>query len=237
MASNEGKNVEEVADLDLITVVCGTKKWTIDRKLLCGKSLFFATAFSCAMTEKREKLIDIKDADPEVFAELIRYIQCGEINSDFPILEGLLEAGEQFMIEDIKTDVSYMLSNALNEDNVVSMFDLAETFNATILKDACIKFIVEKNLEFNVPHRLLVAGMKELRRQNMKSRDMITRLENNLEQTIKENIELRVEFDMIVVEEHAQDWDERFEEDVDDLDWVVYSSNSSESGDQFDVVN
>ena len=35
-------------------------------------------------------------------------------------------------------------------------------FNAMTLRDACIKFIVEKKMELDVPHQMCAAVMKEL---------------------------------------------------------------------------
>ena len=51
--TEKGKN----ADSEMITVMCGSRNWSVDRSLLLAKSTFFKN--------NMEKSIEIADIDPE----------------------------------------------------------------------------------------------------------------------------------------------------------------------------
>ena len=135
--------VEEAAD---VTVVCGEDTYHLHADLLAAKSRFFATALDIAMVEKQEGKVVVKGVKPETFKKVVGYmyeekLEEGEEGMD---LGEMLEAADWFDMEELKEDIFNKVKGNLNTANVLAIGNLADTFNAERLVQACVRFLVEE---------------------------------------------------------------------------------------------
>ena len=107
---------DETAD---ITVLCGETNFKLHSELMCKKSNFFKVALDIPMTEKKEKRVEIRDVEIEIFQKVIEFLY--KDNLEFEIeseLAGLLDAADRFDIEELKDQISGNVSKILEENEI-----------------------------------------------------------------------------------------------------------------------
>jgi len=139
--------VEEAAD---VTVVCGEDTYHLHADLLAAKSRFFATALDIAMVEKREGKVVVKEVKPETFKKVVGYMYEEKLEDEEEGMDlgELLEAADRFDMEELKEDIFDKVKGDINTTNVLTIGNLADTFNARRLLQACVQFLVEQATVF-----------------------------------------------------------------------------------------
>ena len=132
--------VEETAD---VTVVCGEDIYHLHADLLAAKSRFFATALDIAMVEKQEGKVVVKGVKPETFKKVVGYMYEEKLEEGMDLGE-MLEAADWYDMEELKEDIFNKVKSNLNTANVLAIGNLADTFNAERLVQACVRFLLEE---------------------------------------------------------------------------------------------
>ena len=107
---------DETAD---ITVLCGETTFKLHSELMSTKSNFFKAALDMPMKEKKEKRVEIKHVEIEIFQKVIEFIY--EDNLEFEIeseLAGLLDAADRFDIEEFKDKICENVSQIIEENEI-----------------------------------------------------------------------------------------------------------------------
>ena len=135
--------VEEGAD---VTVVCGEDTYHLHADLLAAKSRFFATALDIAMVEKQEGKVVVKGVKPETFKKIVCYMYEGTLEEGEKGMDlgEMLEAADWFDMEELKEDICDKVKGNINAANVLAIGNLADTFNAERLVQACVRFLMEE---------------------------------------------------------------------------------------------
>ena len=131
--------VEETAD---VTVVCGEDIYHLHADLLAAKSRFFATSLDIAMVEKQEGKVVVKGVKPETFKKVVGYMYEEKLEEGMDLGE-MLEAADWYDMEELKEDIFNKVKSNLNTANVLAIGNLADTFNAERLVQACVRFLLE----------------------------------------------------------------------------------------------
>ena len=177
--------VEEAAD---VTVVCGEDTYHLHSDLLAAKSRFFATSLDIAMVEKQERKVVVKGVKPETFKKVVGYMYEEKLEEGMDLGE-MLEAADWFDMEELKEDIFNKVKGNLNTANVLAIGNLADTFNAERLVQACVRFLVEEAIvltreEVVASPGLAVALLAEERKERVEERaameDTIAALEQEL---------------------------------------------------------
>ncbi|PKI37493.1 hypothetical protein CRG98_042122 [Punica granatum] len=93
--------------------------------------------------EKDARDIEIPNIRWEVFELMMRFIYTGSVTVTLNIAQDLLRAADQYLLEGLKRLCEYAIAQDISLDNVISMYELSEAFNAISLRHSCILFILE----------------------------------------------------------------------------------------------
>jgi len=128
-----------------ITIKCGEKLFDCHQIILASRSQVFKTMFESNMMEKLTGSVEIKDMDPEVFEDLLKYIYSGEAPNIDDHTEKLLAAADRYQLEELMELCEMKLSSKLDVTNCIALLVLGDLHHASSLKGAALKF-VSKNL-------------------------------------------------------------------------------------------
>ena len=136
----------QVGEAANVTVVCGEDTYHLHADLLAAKSRFFATALDIAMVEKREGKVVVKEVKPETFKKVVDYIYENKLEDEEGGMDlgEMLEAADRFDMEELKGDICVKFKGDIDATNVLTIGNLADTFNAKRLLGACVQFLVEQ---------------------------------------------------------------------------------------------
>ncbi|RZB43887.1 Arm repeat protein interacting with ABF2 [Glycine soja] len=109
-------------------------------------------------TEKEARDIEIPNIRWEIFELMMRFVYCGSVDVTLDIALDLLRAANQYLLEGLKRLCEYTIAQDISPENVSSMYELSEAFNAISLRHACILFILEQfdKLSSRPGHSLLI---------------------------------------------------------------------------------
>ena len=134
--------VEEAAD---VTVVCGEDIYHLHADLLAAKSRFFATALDITMVEKQEGKVVVKEVKPEIFKKVVGFMYEEKLTDEEGVdLGEMLEAADRFDMEELKEVIFDKVKGDINTANVLTIGNIADTFNAERLVQACVRFLMEE---------------------------------------------------------------------------------------------
>uniref|UniRef100_A0A7N0SYL5 BTB domain-containing protein n=1 Tax=Kalanchoe fedtschenkoi TaxID=63787 RepID=A0A7N0SYL5_KALFE len=120
------------------------KRFYAHRICLLASSDAFRAMFDGGYREKDARDIEIPNIRWEVFELMIRYIYTGSVDISLDIAQDLLGAADQYLLEGLKRLCECTIAQDISIDNVASMYELSEAFNAMSLRHTCILFILEQ---------------------------------------------------------------------------------------------
>ena len=98
------------------------------------------------MKESTEAVIELPDIKNSVFQELLEFIYTDKMD-DLPLdnqdLVYLMMVANQFQLERLKEMTEKVLASSLDEDNVLSLWEVAGLHEAVQLKRLCLNFIMK----------------------------------------------------------------------------------------------
>lgn len=111
--------------------------------VLASASPVFAKMFSHQMLENITNIVQIKNADLDVFKEMLGFIYSGQINNLGTLAFGLYDIAHEYDVQRLQVLCEEFLQDTLTLDNVVPILELADRHNSAHLKRKCIDFIDE----------------------------------------------------------------------------------------------
>ena len=98
--------------------------------------------FEHDMEEKKSSRVEVKDVEPDVMAEMLRFIYTGRTTSLETMADSLLAAADKYALERLKVMCEEALCNGLTVENVSEVLILAdlhsaEQLKAQVLFDSC----------------------------------------------------------------------------------------------------
>ncbi|OVA05484.1 BTB/POZ-like [Macleaya cordata] len=146
------------ATLSDVTFLVEGKRFYAHRITLLASSDTFRAMFDGGYREKDARDVEIPNIRWEVFELMMRYIYTGSVDVTLDIAQDLLRAADQYLLEGLKRLCEYAIAQDISLDNVSSMYELSEAFNAMSLRHSCILFILEQfeKLTNRPGHSLLI---------------------------------------------------------------------------------
>lgn len=122
------------------------KEFNVHKCILTAKSSVFDAMFNHDMTEHRDKVIKITDISARIMKLMLRFVY----SQDTSILQNLsyndvlylLEAANKYNIVPLTLACQKRMGSLLNIENVMDTLDVAEKYDAQLLENSCINFIV-----------------------------------------------------------------------------------------------
>ncbi|KAL5541614.1 hypothetical protein UlMin_009324 [Ulmus minor] len=127
---------------DVMFLVEG-RRFYAHRICLLASSDIFRAMFDGGYREKDARDIEIPNIRWEVFELMMRFIYTGTIAITLDIAQDLLRAADQYLLEGLKRLCEYTIAQDISLENVSSMYELSEAFNAMSLRHSCILFILQ----------------------------------------------------------------------------------------------
>ncbi|EXC17557.1 Arm repeat protein interacting with abf2 [Morus notabilis] len=127
-----------------VTFLVEGKRFYAHRICLLASSDAFRAMFDGGYREKDARDIEIPDIKWEVFELMMRFIYTGSIDIATDIAQDLLRVADQYLLEGLKRLCEYTIAQDISLENVSSMYELSEAFNALSLRHTCILFILQQ---------------------------------------------------------------------------------------------
>jgi hypothetical protein len=135
-------NLWNTKTLSDVTFKCKNNNIKAHTLILASGSPVLAAMFQHNFRENQEKVVEIKDINPEVFEELLCYIYTGNFNSGRNVdVAELLVAADKYAVETLKEECALILSRKLTVENAAQYLVLAHLHNSPKLREASLDFI------------------------------------------------------------------------------------------------
>ncbi|GLU08845.1 hypothetical protein SLE2022_257300 [Rubroshorea leprosula] len=139
-----GEQYVNSATLSDVTFLVEGKRFHAHRICLLASSDAFRAMFDGGYREKDARDIEIPNIRWEVFQLMMRFIYTGSVDVTLDIAQDLLRAADQYLLEGLKRLCEYAIAQDISLENVSSMYELSEAFNAISLKHTCVLFFLEQ---------------------------------------------------------------------------------------------
>ena len=109
------------------------------------RSEYFKTALNTAVGDN-SKTMEVKEFSFEVLSTAVNFMYGIEIPEDFnnsDDLKSLLRMADQYLMENLKDAVGFLIGKDLNKENIFDTSHLAEKFGAVALSKKCAEFIFD----------------------------------------------------------------------------------------------
>ncbi|BDA48602.1 probable vacuolar protein 8 [Coccomyxa sp. Obi] len=126
-----------------VTFMVEGRKFHAHRIALLASSDTFRAMFDGHYKEKEASTIPIPNIRWTVFESMMRCIYTGSVEVTPDIAEELLKAADQYMLEGLKRLCEAAISTGLCTDNLASVHDLSENYNAPQLARRCVLYSLE----------------------------------------------------------------------------------------------
>ena len=113
------------------------------KDVLVARSPVLAKMFEHNLQESTTSSITVSDIEPEVLKEVLAYIYTNQVPRVSTMASSLLYAAEKYELDGLKVRCEQFLSYNLQVSNAVQTLQLAQTYNASQLKENALRFIVE----------------------------------------------------------------------------------------------
>ncbi|KAM6545407.1 hypothetical protein CsatB_026143 [Cannabis sativa] len=127
-----------------VTFLVEGRRFYAHRICLLASSDAFRAMFDGGYREKDARDIEIPNIRWEVFELMMRFVYTGSIEITVDIAQDLLRAADQYLLEGLKRLCEYTIAQDISLENVSSMYELSEAFNAASLRHTCILFILQQ---------------------------------------------------------------------------------------------
>jgi hypothetical protein len=115
------------------------------RAILVARSPVFHSMFCGGMREASEKEVFLNDIHGSVLADVLQFIYTGDLEAEklAASVDALVLAANRLQIEDLVSVCCNFMITGLDEDNVLSIFQLADACNFSDLRSTAKRFIAK----------------------------------------------------------------------------------------------
>lgn len=121
-----------------VQIQCGYKVFDCHQFMLSARSPVFRAMFQAEMKEKRNKMVNVKDVDPDVFSEMLTFIYTGKYPNPDNLARSLLASADKYQMELLKTICVEKLC-----ENCVDFLVMGDMHQAEGLKKFSLDFIAK----------------------------------------------------------------------------------------------
>ncbi|XP_057438771.1 ARM REPEAT PROTEIN INTERACTING WITH ABF2-like [Lotus japonicus] len=127
-----------------VTFLVEGKRFYAHKVCLLASSDPFRAMFDGGYRESEAKDIEIPNIKWNVFELMMRFIYTGTVEVKLDIVEDLLRAADQYLLDGLKCLCEKAISQVISVENVTIMYGMSEVYNATSLRNSCILFVLEQ---------------------------------------------------------------------------------------------
>jgi len=126
-----------------VVFVIQEKKIFAHKLVLGTRCQYFSNMFSSGMLESNQKEIEIPDCKAATFEALLKYIYCDELDFTEDLALDLLVLSNKWLFKELEEDCEEFLADTMTLENAIDRAELANKFEAGILTNAVIEFIIQ----------------------------------------------------------------------------------------------
>ncbi len=143
-----------------VTFIVEGQDFYAHRNTLLAASDTFRAMFDGGYKERDHAAkIEIPNIPRDVFDAMMRCIYTGRVDVTADIAQELLRAADQYLLEGLKRLCEAAIGEGLCAENLVAVYELAETYHAPQLAQACVLYALKHHGECVAAHG--VAGYTE----------------------------------------------------------------------------
>lgn len=124
-----------------VNLTCAGREFKCHKAILTARSPVLAAMFEHDMKERQHNRVEIEDMDPEVMADMLRFIYTGRAPNLDSMAADLLAAADKYALDRLKVMCEEALCNSLCIENVSEVLILADRHSAEQLKAQAIEYI------------------------------------------------------------------------------------------------
>ncbi|XP_047045887.1 BTB/POZ and MATH domain-containing protein 1-like [Lolium rigidum] len=149
LSDNLGKLLEAQDEADVVFKLKG-EAFPAHKIILAMRSPVFKAQFYGPMSDKSMPNIEIEDIQPAIFKALLHFIYTDSLPSmdglddvdKEEMVKHLLVAADRYAIERMKMLCQSILCKNIDVESVATTLALADQHHCSMLKDACVEFII-----------------------------------------------------------------------------------------------
>ena len=123
--SDDLGNLFESSQFADVTLACNGREFQCHKAILTSRSQVLAAMFEHDMKERMNNRVEVKDMDPEVMAEMLRFLYTGKAANLENMAADLLAAADKYALDRLKVMCEEALCNNLTVENVSEVLILA----------------------------------------------------------------------------------------------------------------
>ncbi|KAH9399938.1 hypothetical protein TYRP_017507, partial [Tyrophagus putrescentiae] len=139
------KRLMESGENSNFTVIIGDAEIPVNKGILSAHSAVFSTMFRQNNTiEVLESKVNITDVSLEIFTNMLQYMYTGVKPAKECLTEEFLIAADKYLalVQKLKRECEKNLMSQVSVANVIHNFKLADMVCAPLLKENCLKLII-----------------------------------------------------------------------------------------------
>lgn len=136
-----------------VTLIVGDKKFPAHKNILASRSPVFSAMFEHNMLENKNNIVEITDVEPEIMAEVLRFIYAGKVKDIKKFTADLLVVADIYQIEALKLMCEEVFIEKLSPDNVAEILELVDQYESCQRLRKCV-------LQFLSGNAKEIAGLK-----------------------------------------------------------------------------
>ncbi|CAN8299541.1 unnamed protein product [Cochlearia groenlandica] len=126
-----------------VTFLIDGKQFFAHKICLVASSDIFRAMFDGLYKERNAQNVEIPNIKWEVFELMMRFMYTGSVEIKKHLAQELLAAADQYLLQGLKRLCEYAIAHDICVENIRFMYKLADTFNASDLRQACTRFVLE----------------------------------------------------------------------------------------------
>ena len=126
-----------------VTVTCGDASFECNKFMLTARSPVFKSMFQHEMKESQTNVVDIKDLEPKVLEDMLKYIHTGDAPKIKDLAKELLAAADLYQLNQLKNSCQEVLTETLDVENSIQILIISDMYSCQKLKKDALKFIIE----------------------------------------------------------------------------------------------
>ena len=131
----------ENKSLDDVIIDVQGQKFEAHTFILTTRSPVFNAMFQNDLTEKQTNTLEVRDIEPEVFLEVLRFIYTDEVEKFDDLAPQLLAAADKYMLTLLKSKCEASLARNVTLENCGELLILAHLHSANELKKFILDFV------------------------------------------------------------------------------------------------
>merc|ERR1719221_184778 len=145
--SNDLSELLDSGSFSDFKIVCGGETFACHKNILATRSTYMEAMLNSGMKEVDEGVMEIKDLDVDDVRAVLKFIYTGRVKNIKKNSTALLRAADRYELLGLKKLCEKELISSMKTDNVLDRLILADSAQASNLRDAAKKWILKYHAE------------------------------------------------------------------------------------------